>query len=471
MFHKGFILLLFAFSTVVLSAAETAPLTEGEVWNLGVDYYRAGDLTNAVRVLKPLMRTKDFGPRAAEIVAKIAYDAAHAAEAKEPAQRLEEAAAAAQIALRANAKDPRVNRNFTRATDGLPTLREAAHVNAVLKANEGKDPSSLLQSATEDVRHLMKEAETFLELPASEAVAKADQLAKRAADLADVWISVRQSVCQAVTNEEQAATIVDQTDRAKAATNLAAKQFGDMEAAAYTTLAEVENDYTRFLKMVILPPAAIRVDLVAQSNAWQDVEAFNRRPWQPEALDYTRAFRQKFPAWAQAYEQQAQADTNKPPFTAEAQAKVSALSTELEKIQMECVKAPDPTLQEKAIEIIREIIDLLPNDGGGSGGQQNQPQQNPDKNNGKNDPQKSDDQQSSDQQPPPPEEQQDASDENQQQGNEANEPEKEPDEGEDPETQEIEASLKKAQERSDEHEADKKARMRRVPLPPNERDW
>ena len=39
------------------------------------------------------------------------------------------------------------------------------------------------------------------------------------------------------------------------------------------------------------------------------------------------------------------------------------------------------------------------------------------------------------------------------------------------EDQEVEATLKKAQERNDEHEADKKARMRKAPLPPNERDW
>jgi hypothetical protein len=29
----------------------------------------------------------------------------------------------------------------------------------------------------------------------------------------------------------------------------------------------------------------------------------------------------------------------------------------------------------------------------------------------------------------------------------------------------------KAQERSDRHEEEKKARMRKAPLPPNERDW
>ena len=31
--------------------------------------------------------------------------------------------------------------------------------------------------------------------------------------------------------------------------------------------------------------------------------------------------------------------------------------------------------------------------------------------------------------------------------------------------------MKKAEERNDEHEREKRARMKRVPLPPNERDW
>ena len=50
-------------------------------------------------------------------------------------------------------------------------------------------------------------------------------------------------------------------------------------------------------------------------------------------------------------------------------------------------------------------------------------------------------------------------------------PEESDREQQDAEDQEVEAVLKKAQERSDEHEAEKKARMRKAPLPPNERDW
>ena len=60
---------LFFFCAVFLVGAlgagevAPAPLTDGEVWNQGVDYYRAGDVTNALRVLKPLMLSKTHGAR------------------------------------------------------------------------------------------------------------------------------------------------------------------------------------------------------------------------------------------------------------------------------------------------------------------------------------------------------------------------------------------------------------------------
>ena len=216
----------------------------------------------------------------------------------------------------------------------------------------------------------------------------------------------------------------------------------------------------------------IAEDETAQSNAWQDVEAVNGRAWQSDALDFTRAFRSKFPAWAKAYEQQAQADTNKPPFTAEAQAKISALATELEKIQIECAQKSLPPNQEKALEIIREIRELMPKDSGGGQGQQNQQQNQQQKqdNQDQNQQQQQQEQQNQDQQ----QQQQDQQERQDQDPNEQQQdqqPEEAQDEKDENEDKELEAILKKAQERNDEHEADKKARMRKAPLPPNERDW
>ena len=444
------------FALAFLLAAVEPAMTDGEVWNEGVEYYRAGDVTNALRVLRPLILTKSHGARAAEVVAKLEYERGN----------LEEAANAAQIALRAAPDDAKANRNFTRATDRLPAIREEEHLKAVLKAAEGKDPGAMLLAATKDCRALMAESGAYRTNRAEKAVALADALSKRAERLSDSWIPVRELIAQSVTNEEQAATISAQIDAARKKTKEAAKKLGDLDPEAYPLLSDAEHDFTRFVKLTVMPPAAMDEDLAAQSNAWLDVEAFNGRSWQQDALDYTRAFRAKFPAWARAYEQQAQSDTNKPPFTAEDQAKVSALATELEKIQLGCVDKSLPPEQEKALEIINEIRELLPKDPNGGGQNQQQQQKNDQQQQQQNQQQ----QQKNDQQ----QGQQQQQDEQQDQGDDKNDDNKnEPDEGDqqDAEDQEVEAVLKKAQERSDEHEAEKKARMRRAPLPPNERDW
>ena len=433
-----------------------APLTDGEVWNEGVEYFRNNDVTNALRVLRPLMLSKTHGARAAEVVAKLEYDRGN----------LEEAAGAAQIALRADPADAKANRNFTRATDGLPQVRETKRINAILQSAQGKDPGSMLLAATKDARQLMAEAGAYRTNAPARAVAMADALSKRAEKLADTWIPVREVIAQSVTNEEQAATILQQLEQAQAKTKSAAKELGDLGDGGYAAISDVEHDFTRFLKLTVMPPAAMDEDLVAQSNAWMDVEDFNGRKWQQDALDYTRAFRAKFPAWAQAYEQQAQSDTNKPPFTKEAQDRISALATELEKLQIECVSKSLPPSQEKAIGIINQIKELLPKDNNQNGqGQNNQNQQNQDQKQDQNQQQQPQDQQKQDEsdqkqdQDPNQQEKQDETDQQEKSGEEQQE------------DQELEATLKKAQERNAEHEAEKKARMRKAPLPPNERDW
>lgn len=448
-FEKTAVFTLVALLTLVVGGASGQ--SDVEAWNEGVEYYRAGDATNALRVLRPLTLTRSHGARAAEVVAKLEFERGN----------VEEAAKAAQIALRANPKDDKANRNFTRAVDGLPELRETRRINEALKAAQGADAGSIMLAATREARAILSAVGGYATNDAARVVALSDELSARADRLSDLWIPVKEAICQAVTNEAQAGTIVLQVDQAREKTRRAARQIADIDVEAYPTVSDVEHDCTRFLKMTILPPNAIDEDLVAQSNAWQDVEILNGRDWQNEALDYTRAFRAKFPAWALAYEQQAQSDTNRPPFTAEDQAKVSALATELEKLQMGCVEAPDPSAQEKSLEIIREIAALMPKGGGGQGGQSGQQSQQDQS--GQNDsPQNQNGEDDSQQ------ESQDYGDEPQEsdEGESGEEP-GEPTEDE----KEIEAVLRRAQERSDEHEADKKARMRKAPLPPNERDW
>ena len=444
-------------------------LSDTELWNEGVDAYREGDYTNAVAILRPLMLSKTHGARAAEVVAKIAYDKAREGD-DSALKNLEEAATAAQIALRANPDDERARRNFARAVDSLPGLRETKRINDIIAAAQNRDKGTMMRMSRDEARQLLSESATYRTNIAVKAVAKADSLSARASKLADTWIPLKELVAQSITNQNEAAAIMMHIDSAREKTEAAAKALGDMEDGAYSTLSEVEQDFSRFHKMVALPPDAIAQDLIAQSNAWMDVEAINANNWQQDALDYTQAFRQKFPMWAQQYEQAAQADTNRPPFTAEQQAEISSLSTQLEKLQLECVKEVLPPKQEEAVSIIQRIIELMPPEKGGGGGQSQQNQQQNQDQQQQQDQQQNQDQQNQDEQQEQdlgsaPEQQEEQEEQEAQEAQEANEEEKSEDD------KQVEDLLKKAQERTDEHEEDKRRRMRRATLPPNERDW
>jgi hypothetical protein len=445
---------------LVALSARTAVGASGqsdvEVWNEGVEYYRSGDVTNALRALRPLTLTREYGVRASEVVAKLEYERGN----------IEEAADAAQIALRANPADAKANRNFTRAVEGLPELLEAKRIDEILKSMQGRDPGSMMLGMTRESRRILDDVGGYTTNGAAKVVSLSDKLSDRMLAIADMWIAVKEAICQAVTNEEQAATILLQVDQAREKTRIAAGRIADIDAEAYSAVSDVEHDCTRFLKMTILPPDAMDEGLVAQSNAWQDVESFNGRDWQQDALDYTRSFRARFPAWALAYEQQAQSDTNRPPFTVEDQAKISALATELEKVQMECVNQPLPPSQERALDLIREIAELLPKGGGQSGqqGQSDQRQQGDrDRQQDGQEQQQAAQDNGESQEGQDVQEAQETAAEEEDGGDEAD--------GQSSDEKEIDAILRKVQERSDEHEADKKARIRKAPLPPNERDW
>ena len=94
------IIAAFAASLAAFAGGQT-DVSYTEAWNEGVEYYRAGDVTNALRVLRPLMLTRRYAARSAEVVAKLEFERGN----------LEEAASAAQIALRANPSDAKASRN------------------------------------------------------------------------------------------------------------------------------------------------------------------------------------------------------------------------------------------------------------------------------------------------------------------------------------------------------------------------
>ena len=340
-------------------------LSDKEIWNRGVDEYRAGDTTNALATLRGLLLSRTHAGRAGELVGAMEYEAGN----------LEEAAAAMQIALRAAPDDARVARNFARAAGPLPAAREAARVEAALAAAKGKDPGSLLAGGLAEARALLSGAAGVLTNDAARAVKLSEQFAARADRLSDVWIPVKLAVVESVTNEQDAAAVASAIEDARGKTLGAADELADLLPEAALTLGEVENAFYRFRKMAISPPDAIDEDLLAQTNAFARVQEINGRPWQAEALDFTKIFRAGFPEWARQYEERARADTNLPPFTAEAQAEINALAGEVEKLQLPLADGSrdDDGDRKSALAKLERIRELLPKNGkGGASGQQNQ---------------------------------------------------------------------------------------------------
>ena len=575
---------------------QTTNLDDREIWNMGVDYYRAGDYTNALATLKPLMLSRTHGARASELVGAILNAGAKAdlAQAKSaqgvhaedatlaPLRRAvsarDEGAWAMQRALRAAPDDPRANRNYTRAMDGLKELRDELHVEEVLAKAKGKDPKALMADAAREALAILREQESVLTNEAGVAIARSEALAKRAEKLADALIPLKRTVLESVTNEQQAAEIVGDVEATRDATLRAADQLADLSADASLSLSTSENAFHRYWKGLLdpagalteavgaqsnavaraekvngrdwqqealdftqifgarfpewvkqqcaqdapassnEPPYTVRVaeeianaakeivktqqsllkepkdedaalamagltrvrdrfgllaadprqlvaaDILMQTNAYNDVKRTDGFSWQKDAYDHTRAFRARFPAWAQQKEQEIQqkiqnGDTNAVPFTKEQQAEVAALAEAVEKKQHVCLDKDLPPEQLdilRKLERIRELLPKDPNGGGAQNNQQQQQQQNQDQNKDQKDDQQQD-QQNQDQQ----------QDEQQQQ-----EQKEQKEKAEDPkDDKEVEELLRRAQERSDEHENDKKMRMRKAPPSPNERDW
>ena len=492
-FRLRFIVLAFAFTVsawnALCHAEESAPETDGEIWNRGVDLYRVGNHTNALAVLKPLILSKTHGVRASELVGAIEFAEGlkrGGEGAEKPLASLDSAASDFQLALRSNPTDPRMNRNLTRAMDRLPELREQAHVEQVMKVLGQQDPGALLGAGVKDTRALLKEFPAAFTNEARRTVAMCDSMAKRAEKLCDTWIAVKAGVAQSVTNEQQSMTINAQVEEARTATEAAAVALSDINPEAQDHLKKAETSFTRFWKLAIMPPEACAESMLSQTNELLKVENEYGRDWQLEALEFTKAFRAKFPMWAQAYEQQAQADTNKPPFTKEAQAEISALATEVEKLQIDLAedKAEYARVERKgggkaaeraakqfdALKKLARIQELLPKDKNGGGGQNQQNQQNQNQDKDKNKDQNKDENKDQNQQQNQ-DQQQNQQQENKDDKKEQEEKQPAADEQEKKNDEQVEDILRRAQERSDQHEADKKARMKKAPLPANERDW
>jgi Ca-activated chloride channel family protein len=447
-----------------LSAARGADIAEAEEYryNAAYAYYLAEDATNAVATLRPLLASRRNGARAGELLGKLLLESAPADDPVAKAEALEEAASAFQRALRDAPQDERRDRNLTRAVSPLAEARENARIANVMKEHGQTPPDRLMSAMLAEQRTLLEESFHVFTNDAPVLVAKAEALAKRQEKQADLWVPLKQHMLQAVTNAQQQAQAARQIELARDSMKGAASALADLLPEAAADTAQAESLVYGFWKELAPPDTTLEEDILCQSNAIHKINArfLEKRESQKEALELTQRFRERFPNWVKQYRDQPSTDTNRPPFTAEDEAKVNELAEHAEKLQREIVDMNPPegdklALQKQALADLLEIRDLLPKQPNQGQQQQNQQQQ----------------QQNQEQQQQQEQQQDEQQQDEQQQDEQQQEQKPEQQEQKQPPPQDVQELLRKALEREKEHEEEKKERMRRLPMAPGERDW
>lgn len=405
--------------------AEEGLSPESEAWNAGIAAYRDGDFTNALERLRPLMQVKTHAARAAELVARIEHDRAReraeAGDSEGRLEHLESAAAAAQTVLRSFPADARkaddfarANANFTRATDGLADLREEVRVKRLLEAAGNQEPSAVIKATLADLRSFYGEAKDLPSLAPAERVSKGDDLERRARERADALLVFGRKLEETAPEAAESVGGIVGTVRADVARS--ATQFADLDPEAVETVARAESAVTELYRATLDAWSALDEDRTSQTNALAGAAEVGARTWQADALAYTKAFRERFPQWAEEYEQSRQTATNQPPLTAEARQQIESLASELEEVQTACCRAADKQEQARALDLMRQILELRPRPPQDQQQQQQQNQQ-----------QQKQDQKNQDQKKQDPQEQQGGQGQQDQQQDESGKDEKDPD--------------------------------------------
>ena len=414
--------------------AEEGLSPESEAWNAGIAAYRDGDFTNALERLRPLMQVKTHAARAAELVARIEHDRAReraeAGDSEGRLEHLESAAAAAQTVLRSSPADARkaddfarANANFTRATDGLADLREEVRVKRLLEAAGNQEPSAVIKATLADLRSFYGEAKALPSLAPAERVSKGDDLERRARERADALLVFGRKLEETAPEAAESVGGIVGTVRADVARS--ATQFADLDPEAVETVARAESAVTELYRATLDAWSALDEDRTSQTNALAGAAEVGARTWQADALAYTKAFRERFPQWAEEYEQSRQTATNQPPLTAEARQQIESLASELEEVQTACCRAADKQEQARALDLMRQILELRPRPPQDQQQQQQQNQQQ--QNQQQKQDQKNQDQKNQDKKKQDPQEQQGGQGQQDQQQDESGKDEKDPD--------------------------------------------
>jgi Ca-activated chloride channel family protein len=436
------------------AAARGAEPDEAQAYllNAALALRRAGDNRGAIALLQPLLRGRRTADRAAELLGLAAFDAAAATNgpgaAAAKVEALEEAGGAFQQALRGRPDETRRQRNLARVEMQLPALREEARIDRLLQQYGQTPPDQLIGRMLREQRSLLPAASEAFTNEAPRQIAALETLAGRQDANADLWVPVKRALLEspAITNVQQRAQFEQGIEMTRDLMAAAAGRLRDVDPAGLADVARAEAPVYLFWKGLAAPPPLLDEDIALQSNALAraDRPIVGTRPDQPEALELTRLFQERFPVWADQVAQQAQSDTNAPTLKPEDRAEIERLTAATIPLQ----EGPSAADRRQALKNLLRIRELLPKQKQPQPQPQEQPQPQPE------------------QQPPRPQPPEEPPEPKEQEPQE--EPQPPPQEQPPPSVQDL---LDRALQREKEHEAEKRERMNRIPMLPNERDW
>jgi len=428
-----------------LFALSAHAATPAHLFNAALDSLKTNNTEAARAHLLELSLDPKLGPRANDLLALVTLNE----PATNAAQRLGALTAAAdrlQQSLRA-APNPARGQNFARVAPLIPRAREEARVEKLLALHGETPPPQLAAQLLAGQREILRAAPGVFTREPADLISGSERLAQRQRGNADLWLPLKPLLLQSVTNPVERAEYESLIEHARAAMDDAAAQFDDLDPVSVETAALAETLPYRLWFMTAEPPALLDENILVQTNALASGGAplFAARPDQPEAHRLTQRFRQVFPEWAEQMLQQTAADTNMV-FTAEDRDEIEHLAAETEDLQYQATLKSDPNrpdLQNRALQNLHRIKELLPR----QKQQQNQQQ-----------PQNQDEQQ---QEQEPQNQEADPDDQNEEK--QEDQPEKEY--SLDPQTAEkIRDMLRRALEREQEHEAEKLKKRQSKPV-------
>ena len=437
-----------------LAAARGAETDEGQTYlfnaALALQQVHAGQ--EAIELLEPLLHSSRTGDRAAELLGVTGFQVAAATNGPDAAEAklnaIEAAGSAFQQALRNQPQDARRRGNLTRAEQQLPSLREEARIARLLKEHAQTPPDQLIGAMLQEQRALLHDTPAAFTNEAPEQIRQLEALAERQDCNSDLWVPLKRAVLQspALTNAEQRAQFERLVESTRDAMHNTAGRLRDLDPDACLLLTRTEPPVYRFWRGMVAPPALIDEDVALQSNVIvrADHPLVPYRPDQQEALELTRSFQQRFPAWADQMTKAAQTDTNAPTLKPEERAEIERLTRDTIPLQ----EKPTLANQRQSLKNLLRIRELL------SKQKQSQQQQQQQKEKPQEQPQPQ-------QQQPPPKPKEKP---NQKQDEPKPEPRDQP-------PKDVQDLLQRALQREKEHETQKRQQMEHTPMLPNERDW